>query len=115
MSQAAPAAPVRGSRKIRFGTVVSNRMQKTIVVQVGRQVQHQKYQRVVRLTTNFKVHDEANRAKIGDYVQIMETRPVSKDKRWRLIEVLRSAQGSVAPARPVEGSAGPQASEGTGR
>ena len=69
-------------------------MQKTIVVQVGRLVQHQKYQRVVRRTTNFKVHDETNRAKIGDYVTIAETRPLSKDKRWRLVEILRSAQGA---------------------
>ncbi|OGX13520.1 MAG: 30S ribosomal protein S17 [Omnitrophica WOR_2 bacterium RIFCSPLOWO2_02_FULL_63_16] len=106
MSQAAAPAPARGSRKIRLGTVVSNRMQKTVVVQVGRQVQHQKYQRVVRRTTNFKVHDEANRAKIGDYVKIMETRPLSKDKRWRLIEVIRSAQQSVEPVQPVEGPAG---------
>lgn len=106
MNQPAASAPVRGSRKIRFGTVVSNRMQKTIVVKVDRRVQHQKYQRVVRRTTNFKVHDEGNRATIGDYVQIMETRPLSKDKRWRLIEVLRSAQRSVEPAQPVEGSAG---------
>lgn len=107
MSQAAAPAPARGSRKIRVGTVVSDRMQKTIIVQVARQVQHQKYQRVVRRTTRFKAHDEANRAKIGDYVQIMETRPVSKDKRWRLIEVLRSAQGSTAPAEPVQPVKGP--------
>jgi small subunit ribosomal protein S17 len=64
-------------------------MQKTIVVQVARRVQHPIYQRVVRRTTRFKVHDEANRAKVGDYVKIAETRPLSKDKRWRLVEVLK--------------------------
>ena len=64
-------------------------MQKTIVVQVARLVRHPKYHRVLRRTTKFKVHDETNRAKAGDFVKIMETRPLSKDKRWRLVEVLR--------------------------
>ncbi|MBI4353987.1 MAG: 30S ribosomal protein S17 [Candidatus Omnitrophica bacterium] len=77
------------TRKVRLGTVVSNRMQKTIVIRVDRLVQHPTYQRVVRRATNFKAHDETNSAKIGDYVKIMETRPLSKDKRWRLVEILR--------------------------
>lgn len=86
MTQPQPSAPSRGLRKIRFGTVISNRMQKTIIVQVERRVQHPIYQRVVRRTTRFKVHDEAGRAKIGEYVKIVETRPLSKDKRWRLVD-----------------------------
>ncbi len=97
MNETIPAVPVpiRSSRKVRLGTVVSNRMHKTIVVRIDRLVQHPKYQRVVRRATRFKVHDEMNNAKIGDYVKIMETRPLSKDKRWRLVEVLR--RGSVEP------------------
>ncbi len=89
------SVPIRGSRKVRLGTVISNRMQKTIVVRVDRLVQHPRYQRVVRRATNFKVHDETNSAKIGDDVKIMETRPLSKDKRWRLVQILR--RGSQAP------------------
>lgn len=97
-----PSAPVRGSRKIRVGTVVSNRMQKTIVVRVDRLVRHPKYQRVIRQATRFKVHDETNSANIGDYVKIMETRPLSKDKRWRLLEVVRrGSHMSVEPVEPV--------------
>jgi small subunit ribosomal protein S17 len=102
-STTAVAAPVaaseqRGSRKVRVGTVISNKMQKTIVVRVVRHAQHGTYQRVLRLSTSFKAHDENNEAKPGDLVQIMETRPLSKDKRWRLVEVLKRA--STAPGLP---------------
>jgi small subunit ribosomal protein S17 len=80
--------------------VISDRMMKTIVVRVNRLVRHSMYQRVVKRSTRFKVHDELNQAKVGDWVRIMETRPLSKDKRWRLIEILRRA--STAPAVPDE-------------
>jgi small subunit ribosomal protein S17 len=75
-------------------------MKKTIVVRVSHRVRHPKYDRVIRQTSTFKVHDETNQASIGDLVRIMETRPLSKDKRWRLIEILKRA--SSAP--PVPGT-----------
>ena len=87
----------RGSRKVRTGQVVSARMQKTIVVQVSRLVRHPFYKRVIRRATKFKVHDEQNTAKPGDWVTIMETRPLSKDKRWRLVEILRHGRASEVP------------------
>ncbi len=80
---------IRSKRKIKIGTVLSNKMQKTIVVKVDRLLQHKKYGRVVRTATKFKVHDEQNQAKIGDKVRIMETRPLSKEKRWRLVEIIK--------------------------
>ncbi len=92
------AAPVRGQRKVRVGLVLSDKMQKTIVVRVSRLVRHPKYSRVIRQASAFKVHDETNQAHIGDWVKIMETRPVSKDKRWRLVEVVKRA--SQAPPVP---------------
>ena len=100
MSTAAiPAeASVRGHRKMRVGIVTSNKMQKTIVVQVHRLVRHPVYSRVVKRRTSFKVHDETNRAKIGDWVKIMETRPLSKDKRWCLVDIVK--QASTAPPVP---------------
>lgn len=110
------AIAIRPSRKVRLGTVVSNRMQKTIVVRVDRLVQHPKYQRVVRRATSFKVHDETNNAKIGDYVKIMETRPLSKDKRWRLVEVLRrGSPSSQAPeaVRQTDPVVSPSTSSGS--
>ena len=90
----------RGSRKIRIGVVVSNKMRKTIVVRVSRRVRHPRYNRVITQATALKVHDETNRAAIGDWVKIMETRPLSKEKRWRLVDVLRRA--STAPPVPGE-------------
>jgi len=77
------------NRKIRIGEVVSNKMQKTIVVKVVRITTHPVYKKVMTKTTKFKVHDEKNEAKIGDKVKIMETRPISKEKRWRFIEVIK--------------------------
>ena len=94
----APPPIERLSRKVRVGTVVSNKMSKTIVVLVGRIVKHPKYQRIMRQTNRFKAHDETSSANVGDWVKIMETRPLSKDKRWRLVEILRRA--STAPAVP---------------
>ena len=90
----------RASRKVRIGMVTSNKMSKTIVVRVRQLVRHPKYNRTIKQIGSFKAHDETNQAKIGDWVKIMETRPLSKDKRWRLVEIVRSA--SSAP--PVPGS-----------
>ncbi len=96
MSSDNPAGS-RASRKVRVGRVLSTRMQKTIVVQVSRRVQHPFYKRVIQRATKFKVHDEQNTAKSGDWVTIMETRPLSKEKRWRLVEVLRHGRASELP------------------
>jgi small subunit ribosomal protein S17 len=82
----------RSARKERVGKVVSNKMDKTIVVAVESFVKHPLYGRRVRSTKKFKAHDEENVCHIGDKVSIMETRPVSKDKRWRLVEVLEKAK-----------------------
>ena len=96
--QSAVTGATRRHRKVRTGLVTSNKMQKTIVVQVSRLVRHPKYSRVIRLATSFKAHDETNSAAVGDLVKIMETRPLSKDKRWRLVEILQRA--STAPPVP---------------
>ena len=82
----------RNERKERIGKVVSNKMQKTITVAVDRKVKHPIYGKFVNRTTKFKAHDEANTAGIGDTVRIMETRPLSKDKRWRLVEIVEKAK-----------------------
>ncbi len=91
-------APARRKRKLRTGIVISNKMTKTIVVRISEMVRHPKYTRIVRRANTHKVHDEKNSAAIGDAVKIMETRPLSKDKRWRLVEILKRA--STAPAVP---------------
>lgn len=82
----------RNERKERIGKVTSNKMQKTITVAVDRKVKHPIYGKFVNRTTKFKAHDEGNTAGIGDTVRIMETRPISKDKRWRLVEILEKAK-----------------------
>ena len=82
----------RNEQKERIGKVISNKMQKTITVAVDRKVKHPIYGKFVNRTTKFKAHDEENTAGIGDTVRIMETRPLSKDKRWRLIEVVEKAK-----------------------
>ncbi|ALB48450.1 30S ribosomal protein S17 [Clostridium beijerinckii] len=82
----------RSLRKKRIGRVVSDKMEKTIVVAVETKVRHQLYGKTVNRTTKFKVHDENNEAKINDRVSIMETRPLSKDKRWRLVEIVEKAK-----------------------
>ena len=92
------ATSARHDRKVRDGIVTSNKMQKTIVVRVERLVRHPKYGRVMKQASTFKAHDETNSAAIGDLVRIMETRPLSKDKRWRLVEILKRA--SSAPPVP---------------
>ena len=82
----------RNRRKVRVGRVVSDRMEKTIVVSIERLVKHPTYGRYVRRRAKFKVHDEKNECKVGDLVRFMETRPISKDKRWRFVEVLERAK-----------------------
>lgn len=79
----------KSRRKESIGEVVSDKMHKTIIVQVTRSVKHRKYGRVVRVANKFKVHDEKNSAKIGDLVKIQETRPISKDKRFRIVAILK--------------------------
>lgn len=81
----------RNYRKVRVGKVVSDKMEKTIVVAVEEYVKHRIYGKTIRRTVKFKAHDEQNEAKIGDTVRIMETRPLSKDKRWRLVEIIEKA------------------------
>jgi small subunit ribosomal protein S17 len=85
------AIHVEGKRKTKVGRVVSDKMDKTIVVSVERLARHPLYKRVVRLTTKFKAHDEANDAKVGDTVLIEESRPLSATKRWRLLEIVQRA------------------------
>ena len=82
----------RNSRKTRVGKVVSDKMQKTVVVSIERRVQHPVYGKMVRRTKKLKAHDEQNEAKTGDTVRIMETRPLSKDKRWRVVEIIERAR-----------------------
>jgi small subunit ribosomal protein S17 len=82
----------RGLQKVREGVVVSDRMQKTIVVEVQRRVQHPRYRKFIRARKRFKVHDEKDECKVGDRVRITETRPLSRDKRWRLLTVLERAK-----------------------
>ncbi|MBA3467459.1 MAG: 30S ribosomal protein S17 [Gemmatimonadaceae bacterium] len=83
---------VRNARKTRIGIVVSDKMDKTVVVSIERRVQHPVYGKMVRRTKKLKAHDEQNDAKTGDTVRIMETRPLSKDKRWRLVEIIERAR-----------------------
>ncbi|MEG6586980.1 MULTISPECIES: 30S ribosomal protein S17 [Dendrosporobacter] len=82
----------RNERKTRIGKVVSDKMDKTVVVAIERLVQHPLYKKSMKKTVKFKAHDENNDSHIGDTVEIMETRPLSKDKRWRVIEVLERAK-----------------------
>lgn len=85
-------APVRGYRKTRVGIVVSDKMEKTIVVAVKTKVRHPLYGKMVNRTLKVKAHDEENACGIGDTVRIMETRPLSKDKRWRMVEIIEKAK-----------------------
>ena len=82
----------RSTRKTRVGMVVSDKMQKTVVVSIERRVQHPVYGKMVRRTKKLKAHDEENTAKTGDTVRITETRPLSKDKRWRVVEIVERAR-----------------------
>ncbi len=89
---AAPAAKKRGDRKTREGMVVSDKMEKTIVVELEDRVKHPRYSKVIRRTTKVKAHDENSTAGVGDRVLLAETRPLSATKRWRLVSVLERAQ-----------------------
>lgn len=86
------------NRKTRVGKVISNKMQKTVVVQVEDLRRHPLYHKVVRHSSRFKAHDENNTCNIGDVVRIVETRPQSKDKRWRIVEIIQKAN-VVAPVK----------------
>ena len=83
---------VRNARKTRIGNVVSNKMDKTIVVEVRTKVRHPLYGKMINQSRRFKAHDEENQCNVGDRVLIMETRPLSKEKHWRLVEVLQKAE-----------------------
>ena len=82
----------RNLRKTRVGKVISNKMDKTIVVAIEDHVKHPLYKKIVKKTYKLKAHDENNECNIGDRVKVMETRPLSKDKRWRLVEVMERAK-----------------------
>ncbi len=82
----------RNLRKVRTGKVLSNKMDKTIVVAVMDNVRHPLYKKIVKRTYKLKAHDENNECNIGDTVKVMETRPLSKDKRWRLVEIIEKAK-----------------------
>jgi small subunit ribosomal protein S17 len=94
MSDVVPetAAVERGRRKVREGYVVSDKMDKTVIVAVEDRVKHRLYGKVLRQTTRMKAHDEDNTAGVGDRVRIMETRPISATKRWRLVEIVEKAK-----------------------
>ena len=85
-------AEARGQRKVRLGTVISDKMNQTIIVQVGTSKAHRLYRKTVQQRTRFKVHDEKNECKEGDIIRFMETRPLSKDKRWRFVEFVERAK-----------------------
>ena len=83
---------VRGMRKTRVGVVVSDKMDKTITIAVKYRVRHPLYGKIMNRTTKIKAHDEMNECGIGDTVRVMETRPISRDKRWRLVEIIEKAK-----------------------
>jgi small subunit ribosomal protein S17 len=91
-NQQQQAAAARGARKSRTGLVVSDKMEKTVVVAIERRVPHPVYGKMVTRTKRLKAHDEENSAKVGDTVRIVETRPLSKDKRWRVVEIVNRAR-----------------------
>ena len=91
MSQSATEVE-RNSRKARVGTVVSDKMDKTVVVEVVRQFPHRLYKKIIKRSKRFKAHDEENACGVGDIVRIMETRPMSSQKRWRVVTILEKAR-----------------------
>ena len=92
MSDTAIQTKPRAPRKVRLGYVISDKMDKTIIVQVGSSKAHRLYRKTVQQRSRFKVHDEKDECGVGDLVRIMETRPISKEKRWRVIEVVEKAK-----------------------
>ena len=109
MTESTPA--VQGQRKTKVGRVVSDKMDKTIVVSVERLTRHRLYKRVIRLTTKFKAHDEDNDAHVGDTVRIEESRPLSATKRWRLVEVVQRSGDHGAAAEFELDAEGAEVSE----
>jgi small subunit ribosomal protein S17 len=92
MSEQAAETVERGRRKVRTGVVVSDAMDKTVLVRIDRQVRHPVYGKTVRRSSKLAAHDEANDAHVGDTVRVVETRPLSKTKRWRVVEVVERAK-----------------------
>lgn len=92
MSQTTATEVERNNRKARVGTVVSDKMDKTVVVEVVRQFPHRLYKKIIKRSKKFKAHDEDNACTVGDVVRIMETRPLSKQKRWRVVTILEKAR-----------------------
>jgi small subunit ribosomal protein S17 len=92
VSDEATATIERGRRKVRTGVVVSDGMDKTVVIRVDRQIRHALYGKTVRRSSKLAAHDESNEARVGDTVRVMETRPLSKSKRWRLVEIVEKAK-----------------------
>ena len=90
--QTTQTAAERGRRKLRTGVVVSDAMDKTVVVRIDRQVRHARYDKTVRRSSKLAAHDEQNAAHLGDTVRVMETRPLSKSKRWRVVEIVERAK-----------------------
>jgi len=90
------------NRKIRIGKITSNKMQKTVVVKVETLRRHPLYHKVVKYSSSFKAHDENNSCNIGDTVKIVETRPMSKDKRWKVVEILQKADIVSLPKEDLE-------------
>lgn len=89
---------IKAKRKVREGVVASDKMDKTITVKVVRSIRHRLYKRTIRQTASFKAHDEKNECKVGDKVRIVETRPLSATKRWRLLEIIERAKSVQAVA-----------------
>jgi small subunit ribosomal protein S17 len=92
MEASAQTTVERNLRKVRIGRVVSNKMEKSCVVAVERKIKHPKYGKFMKKTTKLMVHDESNECGIGDTIRVMETRPLSKNKRWRLVEIIEKAK-----------------------
>ncbi|HKC18900.1 MAG TPA: 30S ribosomal protein S17 [Candidatus Dormibacteraeota bacterium] len=84
--------PSRGTRKVRLGYVIADKMDKTVIVQVGSSKAHRLYRKTVQQRSRFKVHDEKNECGVGDLVRIAETKPISKEKRWRVLEIVEKAR-----------------------
>ena len=92
MSEEQTLTAERGPRKVRTGVVVSDAMDKTVLVRIDRKVTHPLYRKTVRRSSKFAAHDEQNEAHVGDTVRVMETRPISKSKRWRVVEIVERAK-----------------------
>ena len=92
MSSEQSTTQERGRRKVRTGVVVSDKMDKTVVIRIDRQVRHRVYGKIVKRSSKLSAHDETNDAHVGDTVRVVETRPLSKSKRWRIVEIVERAK-----------------------